>query len=39
MNTKWKMIEGHDKYLISNTGRVVSLDYNHTGEIRRNKRT
>lgn len=28
----WKQIEGYDNYMVSNLGRVKSLNYNHTGK-------
>lgn len=27
----WKLIKGYEKYMVSNTGKVKSLDYMHTG--------
>lgn len=34
MNEVWKSIDGYENYMISNLGRVKSLNYNHTGEER-----
>lgn len=32
MKEEWKLIKNYEKYMVSNTGKVKSLDYMHTGK-------